>query len=85
MKSTQKNHDMYMANARNLLLGPNATYIPLTCVRVSCKVTQILGLSSGFFAFFRYQHEQKFALQWNIGLAIPKRGGGGGGAKVSTI
>ena len=28
MKSTQKN-EMYMANARNLRLGPNATYIPL--------------------------------------------------------
>ena len=27
----QKN-EMYMANARNLRLGPNATYIPLTVV-----------------------------------------------------
>ena len=24
--------EMYMANARNLCLAPNATYIPLTCV-----------------------------------------------------
>ena len=31
MKSTQKN-EMYMANAENLRLGPNATYIPLTRV-----------------------------------------------------
>ena len=31
MKSTQKN-EMYMANAKNLRLGPNATYIPLTRV-----------------------------------------------------
>ena len=31
MKSTQKS-EMYMANARNLHLGPNATYIPLTGV-----------------------------------------------------
>ena len=37
-KSTQKNetnNEMYMANARNLRLGPNATYIPLTCIGVS--------------------------------------------------
>ena len=27
-----KKKEMYMANARNLRLGPNATYIPLTCV-----------------------------------------------------
>ena len=32
MKSTEKN-ETYMANARNLCLGPNATYIPLTRVR----------------------------------------------------
>ena len=25
-----------MANAKNLRLGPNSTYIPLTCVGVSC-------------------------------------------------
>ena len=29
-----KKHEMYMANARYLRLGPNATYIPLTCVGV---------------------------------------------------
>ena len=29
--NTQK-HEMYMANARNLRLGPYATYISLTCV-----------------------------------------------------
>ena len=30
-----KKHEMYLANARNLCLVPNATYIPLTCVWVS--------------------------------------------------
>ena len=35
MKSTPKKGEMYMANARNLRLRPNATYIPLTCVGVS--------------------------------------------------
>ena len=30
-----KKNEMYMANARNLRLGPNATYIPLTCIGVS--------------------------------------------------
>ena len=30
-----KKREMYMANVRNLHLGPNATYIPLTCVGVS--------------------------------------------------
>ena len=44
MKSTQKKKEKYMANARNLRLGPNATYIPLTCVWVSrWGVTQILA------------------------------------------
>ena len=37
-----KKKEMYMVNARNLHLGPNTTYIPLT---------QILGLASGVFAF----------------------------------
>ena len=30
-----KKHEMYVANARHLSLGPNATYIPLTCILVS--------------------------------------------------
>ena len=33
MESTPKKN-MYMANARNLHLGPNATYIPLTSMGV---------------------------------------------------
>ena len=32
MKSTQKN-EMYIANVKILRWGPNATYIPLTCIR----------------------------------------------------
>ena len=32
-KNLHKKKEMYMANARNLRLGPNATYIPLTHVR----------------------------------------------------
>ena len=34
MKSTQKKHEMYMANAKILRLEPNVTYIPLTRVVV---------------------------------------------------
>ena len=47
---------MYMANARNLRLGPNATYIPLTCV--------------GGFALgdAKIPNANGFASQWNIGF-----------------
>ena len=76
---------MYMANARILHLGPNATYIPLTCVWVSRWVTQC-------FCVFRYQHvgignakssrwgcnptqgpnASGFASQWNIGFRFAR-------------
>ena len=52
-------HEMYMANARNLRLGPNATYIPLICGGVLRWVMQILKFALGlmqFFCVFRYQH-----------------------------
>ena len=32
-----KKHEMYMANAKILRLGPNATYIPLNCVGVMVR------------------------------------------------
>ena len=41
--------EMYMVNARNLCLGTNATYIPLTCVGVS-------RWGNTNFGVFRYQH-----------------------------
>ena len=48
-------HEMYMANARNLHLGPNTTYIPLTSVWVwRWGVTQILRLASGGYANFAF-------------------------------
>ena len=53
---------MYMPNARILLLEPNATYIPLTCVWVSRWVTQILGLALGVFAFLDTNMLVSFAL-----------------------
>ena len=34
---TKKKREMYMANARNLRLGPNTTYISLTCVGVRVR------------------------------------------------
>ena len=48
---------MYMANARNLHLGPNATYIPLTGIGgwrrgLASGVTQILALGNAKI----YQH-----------------------------
>ena len=38
-----------MTNLRNLHLGPNATYIPLTCIGVS-------RWGDANFSVFRYQH-----------------------------
>ena len=57
MKSTQKN-EMYMAKARNLRLGPNATYIPPACV--------------GGFALgdAKVPNANGFASQWNIGVRL---------------
>ena len=40
---------MYMANAKILHLGPNATYIPLTRIEVS-------RWGKANFSVFRYQH-----------------------------
>ena len=34
--NVHKQYEMYMPNARILRLGPNSTYIPLTCVGVLC-------------------------------------------------
>ena len=73
---------MYIANAKTLHWGPNASYIPLTCVGVG------VGGNANFsnFSVFRYQHvgignaklwrwgskptpgpnSNGFALQWNI-------------------
>ena len=72
MKS-KKRKEMYMADARNLYLGHNATYIPLTCV----------GVSHWGFRVFRYQHFLRwgskptqrpnanvFVSQWNIGFRV---------------
>ena len=82
MKSTQKKHEMYMANAKVLRLVPNATYIQLTCVGVSCLVTQILGLASGVFAFLDTNMLVSFALGdakvWRWGskpTAVPNANG----------
>ena len=58
MQLTQK-IEMYMANARNLRLGPNATYIPLTCIKVSIGGNTNFKICAGGDAnvsAFRYQH-----------------------------
>ena len=47
-KINTKKHE---TNQRNLHLGPNATYIPLTCLCILRYVTQILGLALDVFAF----------------------------------
>ena len=39
-----KQNEMYMANARNLRLGPNATYIPLTRVEKFFRVMMLVYL-----------------------------------------
>ena len=58
MKSTQK-YEMYMPNARNVRLGPNATYIPLTCVGGlhwgNTNFRSGVGGNANF-RIFRYQH-----------------------------
>ena len=84
-KSTHKKK-MYMANARNLRLAPNATYIPLTGIGGNAH----FRFGVGGFRIFRYQHvgipkaklwrwgckptpgpnAKGFASQWNIGLRI---------------
>ena len=46
---------MYMVNMRNLHLGPNATYIPLTCVRGNANFKIRVG-GNAYFSVFRYQH-----------------------------
>ena len=46
---------MYMANARILRLGPNATYIPLTRVGVNANFRVGVGGNANFIVF-RYQH-----------------------------
>ena len=78
MKSTQKN-EMYMANARNLRLGPNATYIPLARIGVfalpNARDTNMLvffALGNAKVLYFalgdtKVPNANGFALQWNIG------------------
>ena len=53
MKSTTTK-EMYMANARNLRLGPNATYIPLTCAGANANCKIHVGGNANF-SVFRYQ------------------------------
>ena len=58
MKSTQKN-EMYMANVKILCWGPNATYIPLTCVgglRWGNANFSVRVGGNANFSDFRYQH-----------------------------
>ena len=69
-----------MSNARNLRLGPNATYIPLTCVGVwrwgNVNLKFRVGVNANF-SVFRYQHVgigntkfRVFASQCNIGFTV---------------
>ena len=48
MKSTHTKKEMYQANARDLQLGPNPTYISLTCIGCfTLEVMQILKFGLG--------------------------------------
>ena len=70
IKSTQKK-EMYMPNARNLHLGPNATYILLT--RVGGFVTQHKRYQHvGIFALgdAKVPNANGFASQWNTGFRL---------------
>ena len=78
-----KKKEMYIANAKILRWGPNATYVPLTCVQVD------VGRNANF-SVFRYHHvgignaklwrwgskttpvpnANGFESQWNIGLSL---------------
>ena len=59
---------MYMPNARNLRLGPNATYIPLTGVGV-LRETQISGLVSGVKQIFAFLNNNMLVhLTQNCGI-----------------
>ena len=73
MKSTQKN-EMYMANARNLHLGPNATYIPLTRIAgfpvTQRKRYQHVGIGNAKVWPLPVPNANGFASQWNIGLRL---------------
>ena len=59
MKKRDKQHEMYMANAKILLWVPNATYILLTRVGVSrwgnANFRAAVGGDANF-SIFRYQH-----------------------------
>ena len=57
---------MYMANARNLRLGPNPTYIPLT------RVANFFMHDVGIFALgdAKVPNTNGFASQWNIGFSV---------------
>ena len=67
MKSTQKN-EMYMASARNLHLGPNATYIPLTRVGgFAFGNAKVLSYALGD---AKVPSANGFVSQWNIGSRI---------------
>ena len=80
MKSTQKK-EIYMANAKKLRLGPNATYIPMTRVggfaSPNARDTNMLvffALGNAKVLYFALgdtkvpMNVNVFASQWNIGL-----------------
>ena len=53
---------MYMADANNLHLGPNTTYIPLTCVGGFALGDANFRFGVGCFRVFRYQHVGIFCI-----------------------
>ena len=62
---------MYMANAKNLRLGPNATYIQLTRVGVSPNAKDTNMLVYFVFGTQKYPTRMVYASQWNIGFIPP--------------
>ena len=59
MKNRDKQHEMYMANAKILRWGLNATFIPLTRVGVSRWGNANFRVGVGGnanFSIFKYQH-----------------------------
>ena len=63
-----------MPNARNLCLGPNATYIPLTCVWVSCWGTRKICVTNMLVSFAlggaKVPNANGFVSHWNIGFKL---------------
>ena len=76
MKSTQKKPEMYMANAKNLRLGPNATYNFSNDLRWVFVLGDAKNLrkDTNMLVYFalgnaKVPNANGFVSQWNIGFS----------------